>query len=226
MPISVKSFSLTEPYLRYHYVRGYFFSFDDKDNKITSAFFGCRDQFRDHFTANTKMIGMSCGFKMPGMDGVQVDTINVENVDTWFTKIEDMLKLPVRTVLYRVEKLGKVLVDSAGHTQDVNINAIIVEPSPFWLVNDTRRSLFTLLLRNAVSFYDADMDKAFTSYELAKRMLPAIKWFLAGNTTPTYDKLTIPDHPATSNIGWVGEYQHATSAALAAKLVKPAVEGT
>lgn len=69
-------------------------------------------------------------------------------------------------------------------------NCIIVEIPVLWRQNSTSRSLFTLLLRCSIVYYDKDFKNSILKYKLAAKVIHAIEWFLAGNTKPTYCSLT------------------------------------
>lgn len=93
-----------------------------------------------------------------------------EKVEEFFTKIEDQLGLDERTVIVDCERTTEVLLFLA----------------PFWVGNQVKKSIFTLLFRCAMIYYEGDMDKAFDSYGLLASIKPVIKRFLAGYTKTSF----------------------------------------
>lgn len=108
-------------------------------------------------------------------------------------------------------------------------NAIVLHLSPFWLANDTRRSLLTLFMRALVMNPKATLAQAVKLDPLASDVLPAINRFLDGYTKPTYDKLSRKEEhgPGISvnrcYTGFFSEYHSLSPDEIAAKLVKEVV---
>ena len=150
----------------YQYGAGAFFLFNPKNDTI-GELVHCRVEFAWKFNKNKTHIG----FYAPNLD--------LAKIDRFFTKREDKLKLQTRTIFYKV--FGQK-------------DAVIIEISPFWTENSTRRSLFTLLLRAALNynnnFYDCLDEYTLTRPETIKK---AIRWFFEGNVNPTYSKFTRKD---------------------------------
>jgi len=99
-------------------------------------------------------------------------------------------------------------------------NVYVIDLPKFWCGNDTARSLFSLLLRASASYHKKGntIVETLQAYELANKALPAIEWFLKGNTIPTYEKLTKLDWEGYT--GFIAEFQNLTQAEIEAKLVK------
>lgn len=72
--------------------------------------------------------------------------------------------------------------------------AALLKVDPFWKQNTTRFAFLTLFLRAACVYtgYSNAEEDIFTvmgRYDLAALIMPAVKLFLDGKTTPTYDTL-------------------------------------
>ena len=98
-------------------------------------------------------------------------------------------------------------------------NICIIDLPKFWNETDTARSLFSLFLRASIVYHKAGNDVLTTlkSYDLATKALPAIEWFLKGNTVPTYEKLSKWDFEGYT--GFIAEFQNLTQAEIENKLV-------
>lgn len=118
-------------------------------------------------------------------------------------EMEKSLGLSKYTVVHPTDKTG----------------AIILKFSPFWMANDTRRSLATLLMRMWLISPTAKLDTAIDNYDLSEQVKPAIKWFMAGHTKPTYDVLSVK-RPGDGYLGFVNEMTNIDD--LSTKLVKEA----
>ncbi len=158
--LSKKTLKLNRGYLDAEddeYDGGYFFTYDPK-TLYPNNIASCREEFFGSFGKNTKWIG----FITP--------VLNIKLLNKFFTKIENQLKIKKQTVFYHSNLKG----------------AVIIEVADFWLENQCRRSLFTLLLRCGAVYFKNDFDKAINSYNLAKATKNAIHYFLAGNVNPTF----------------------------------------
>jgi hypothetical protein len=103
---------------------------------------------------------------------VNVDTL-AERVKDFFNTIESQLKIKELTVVYKTPR------------NDV----ILLTVSPWWSENFTRMSLFSLFLRmGAVDYLEKDLEKALETSYWGKRTSTAIKYFLEGNTIPTFNE--------------------------------------
>jgi hypothetical protein len=176
--------------IRYGNADGYFFLYGE-DSHITHVY-RCRVEFAWKFGVLNKFIGFSHQY------------LNIDRVNEFFKIVEDRLGLRHGSVFYR--------------TNYIAVNTIVIKPSSFWLENETKRSLFTLFLRCAVEYYLNDFNEALNKYELAKKTIPAIEWFLSGNTKTTYEKMTQKDQEGYG--GWVAEFQYSSHNELQRQLIK------
>ncbi len=115
----------------------------------------CREIFAGHFKKETKAF-------------VFYHENSAQNLELFFQKIEDKLKLNKRTRFEETELK----------------NAVVVHPAMFWRMYKTRQELFTILLRSAQG-YDAkkdNFDKALFSDNYSKITRRAVVHFLNGNT--------------------------------------------
>lgn len=170
---------------------GKFFLFNSKKN-IISYIRSCRVEFAWHFTKRTTHIGF------------HYHLLDFEKLNHFFTKRENKLKLEKRTVFHKVEN---------------HPNLVIIELSPFWVENSTRRSLFTMLLRASI-YYDNDFYAALNKYDLTKlpNIQNAIKYFFEGNVNPTYKNWTRRDDEGYS--GFYAQYRNSDEEHLKKMLVK------
>lgn len=178
--------------LAYGTKNGLFFVYEPSSARIHSIY-QCRDSFGYRWKRARYV-----GFKT-----LRIDT---KSVGAFFTKIETKLGVAPddQTVIH--------MTDMAG--------ALILHVSPFWMVNETRRSVFTLMLRMAAVYYKGDINKAIKAYPLARSVGAAVRWFLDGAIKPTYKRLTARDIGGAR--GFVAEVSGLrTKAQLATKLVRP-----
>lgn len=107
------------------------------------------------------------------------------------------------------------------HTQVHKTNArgtIILRLCPFWLANDTRRSLVTLFIRAFVISPTKPLDEALNAYSLGRRVKKAVSHFMSGHVNPTYDQLT---HRGAGYVGFVSFFSGRTQAQIERLLIKP-----
>jgi hypothetical protein len=123
---------------------------------------------------------------------------NLKQFNEFWIQIENKLNLKTKTWFYRTQ----------------------IKVSPFWLENDTRRSLFTLLLRCGACFYKGNLDDALKNYDLSSLVIPAIRHFLDGNTVPTYDSIHKIDNYVAYFIGFVKTFCNKTQDQLNELLIK------
>lgn len=139
---------------------------------------------------------------------VRQPKVDVKALSRRWNVIEDMLGLTERSVIH-------------GATGEPSV--AIWHLSPFWILTDTHRSFCTLFMRMLVVYGQDDLDQSIRSYHLANKIAPAVKWFLAGNTRPTYDRLTRKG--INGGDGYTGVCNQfgdvTTPEQLAAVLVKP-----
>ena len=136
---------------------GQFSVFNSKLNRCT-GFHQCRELFSGYFRRNTKFIAF---YK---------SDISIKNIDSFFNYVEKSLNLEENTVFIQTNQK----------------NCIVIKVPDFWLENAFKRGMFTLLLRCAACHFNGkDFIKALEHYELSKPILPAIQWFLKGNTNLT-----------------------------------------
>jgi len=115
------------------------------------------------------------------------------------------------------KKLGK---DSVFKINECNFTEVcIIDLPDFWNKTDTARSLFSLLLRASVIYHAKGntLLKTLKAYPLAVKALPAIKWYLKGNTIPTYGNLEKLDNEGYT--GFIAEFQDLSDKEIAQKLV-------
>ncbi len=124
----------------------------------------CREIFSSQFHKKTRRIGW---FKT---------NVNIKNINEFFTKIEKSLKVKKHTIFQTTQAK----------------DAIVIEPSEFWLENLTRRQFFTLFLRGS-NYYKGNVISAMNSYDLASKINKPIKHFLGGNTIPSYADSKVND---------------------------------
>lgn len=173
--------------LNYISQHGHFFFFNPKTHNCTCAR-DCREMFAWEFRKNKTHVGFfsSC--------------VNIEKFNEFWEIIENKLNLAQKSIIHPLENFNQ---------------AFVIELSPFWLENTTRRSLLTLLIRCGANYYYGDytFDEALNEYYLAKETTPAIKHFLEGNTKPTYTKFGYG--------GWYSKFVHLKKDDVGQYLVKP-----
>lgn len=120
------------------------------------------------------------------------------------------------------KKLGKSS-EFVIHETNFN-NTYIIDVPDFWNKTDTGRSVFTLFLRASACFHTKSNTilKTLKSYQLASLVIPALQWYLKGNTIPTYDKLTGLDYEGYT--GFVAEFQALPLEEIKSKLVSNIIE--
>ncbi len=98
-------------------------------------------------------------------------------------------------------------------------NLCIIDVPKFWNDTDTGRSLFSLLLRASVCHHEKGNSylKTLQSYPLANKVIPAIEWFLKGNTIQTYEAFSKLD--AEGYVGFVAEFEDLSKEEIKSKLV-------
>lgn len=91
----------------------------------------------------------------------------------FWDEIENLLKLPEKSEIYLTN----------------NKDAIIFKINSFWGSSRTRRQFFSLFLRAGAVFHKEGntIEQTLEAYNLAKLILPACKYFLAGNTVNPKD---------------------------------------
>jgi len=174
-------------YLGYISTKGTLFIYY-KDGSIGNVK-NCRVEFSWSFREQHKRIG----FSRPNLD------INLFN--EFFEKIENKLNLKIKSVFYKTDKE----------------DTIIIKLAPFWLQNDTRRSLLTLLMR-CVSIYKGNLDETLENDVLAQHVLLAINYFLNGFTVPTYGDMNKKD--CQGYFGFVTQFKNVSEKQLKTMLVK------
>lgn len=135
---------------------GGFFLVSDTElphSKMVNYAHTCRAEVAHQFKNFTDVMGFS------GKD------CDINRAQDFFTKIEDRLGLQ--------ERISFSPTDSK--------QTILVSVPLFWRESNFRRGLFTLLLRCACGYYNADVEKALAGYPLAASVLPMLKFFLDGH---------------------------------------------
>ena len=117
---------------------------------------------------------------------------------------------------YIQDKLGKQAMPNFIPT-DIKMLWVIEVPE-FWRINSTRRSLFTLLLRCSVAYYQNSFEEALKAYPLAHKVISAIDYFLDGNVNVTYKQLSRRDEEGYG--GFVAQFQKLPLKKIAEWLVK------
>lgn len=119
------------------------------------------------------------------------------------------------------KKLGKKskFTICKSTVKNFTVNDIYVIDLPEFWNTETNRSLFSLFLRASVCYHTKGngVIKTLKSYYLANNVIPAIEWFLKGNTIPTYEKFTTLDGEGYT--GFVAEFQHLTQSEIEKKLI-------
>ena len=187
--ISTRTLKLIDQYGYFGYSHKKGYFFLYKKNE-PECIHSCRVEFAWDFKGYHKWIGFQC----PNLD---ISLLNI-----FFGHIENQLKLKVKTVFYN----------------STIKNAVIIKVAPFWLKNETRRSLLTLFIRAGAVYYEGNFYKAINSYHLARKVKPAIRHFLKGYTVPSYRNLR-EDYDGYE--GFVGHFRNRTPAQLKKLLVKP-----
>jgi hypothetical protein len=123
------------------------------NNKIIYYAHTCRAEVTHHFKGFSDFIGFS---------GKNCDIARAQD---FFNKIEDKLNLSERINFFPTSSK----------------ESILLSVPLFWRENNFRRGLFTLFLRCACGYYDANIEKALAGYPLASSALPMLKFFLDGN---------------------------------------------
>lgn len=159
-----------------------------KNNIIISFQVGenirCREVFANHFVFESEYIGFNCS----GLE----------------------LKNFIKFWSYITKKLGKKY-KLTFYQAIQNQNLIIIKVPSTWRENCAVRSVLTLFLR-ASTYYSGEkkIEICFKKYHLSFLVIPAINWFLKGNTEPVY-----PFH------GFVTRFHNASDEFLRKSLVKP-----
>lgn len=162
-------------YIRYADRGGSFFIYNYRQQGMrNNEAFTCRESFGDYFNRYNSFVGFA----------IRPDSIfNIKKLNKFWSLIENKLNI----------RRGKTRFFACKDYKSV----VIIKPAKFWLKNDTTRGFFSLFLRCGVVYYKGNLNKSFENYDLASEIIPAIKYFLKGNTKPTYKNLEgdgIVDH--------------------------------
>lgn len=95
--------------------------------------------------------------------------MNIELLDKFLTEIQDILSLKDE------ERVVLQIADGVNH--------MVVIDLPLWWQSPMRFDFLTLFIRCGGAFYKGDFLEALLAYELTKRILPQIEYFLSGHTT-------------------------------------------
>lgn len=161
----------TGGYMNSGYIFGLFFLYNqDTGMSPSNNYHSCRETFRNELNQNNNFETYDkIGF-------VTNPAIDIKSLNKFWAEIEKLLKIKDKTIFYATN-FPKV---------------IIVKPSKFWWKTDTYRSFFSLFLRAFGTYTqpgDNDIYTVLNRYDLAVRIMPAIRWFLAGNIVPIYQDL-------------------------------------
>lgn len=144
---------------------GFFNLIPSSTGPSAGAVYRCRESFATFFSNETKIVGYQCG------------TSHNPNLDS-FRKFWAMIDEAVG--------ISQEKIEETNHK-----NVIVIHVDPFWTINNVRRAFFTLLLRMGVEHFgpgkSETIDGCFTTYSLAASARNAVKHFLNGHTTPTFD---------------------------------------
>lgn len=173
-------------FLFYNSDNGHFFFYNPKTRNCICAR-DCREMFAWEFKKDKTHVGF------------RSFNVDVERFHEFWEIIENKLNLAQKSTIYALENLD---------------SAFVIELSPFWLENTTRKSLLTLLMRCGANYYhkNSTFYDALGNYYLSKQVSPAIKYFLQGYTQPTYKKL---------KGGFWTQFYGATGNSLSKLLIKP-----
>ncbi len=141
-----------------------------------TAYYYCRDQLAMMF--NTDMGHDMIGMHIP-------NKLDLPRLVEYWKGIEDTLGIEKESVFFAADTTGFVTRNPV----------FIVKLSPFWLANDTRRSLVSLLLRAGAIYPRATFSESLYAYPVAQPIIAAINWFMSGNTKPTYASVGNPHSP-------------------------------
>lgn len=146
-------------YEPYYSTDGVFSLFNKLKMRQDFNVYYCREEFSDYFKSNCNWVTFIC------------KNLNIAYLNKFFTKIETQLKISKKTVFYKTN----------------NKHVVILNISPFWLENSTKRGFFTLFLRCGGTCYSGNFNNAIDAYSLTRQIKNTINWFLSGNTKVTED---------------------------------------
>jgi len=130
-------------------------TYTNKEFIHNAEFDHCREVFANRFKSNTHFIIFTRR------------NINIDLINKFFEGIEDKLNVKRPTIFHKLRNKG----------------AVLIELSPFWKENALRRGIFTLFLRCAACYYDGeDIYKSLVKYNLTKKIIGPIEWFMKNNT--------------------------------------------
>ena len=187
------------------------------DNGATDSWYQCRDEFRGAWDGTrTGNMGSEKPIneisRFVGMGALMPNGLDINYLNTKWEEIETTLGLTERSVIHRIK--------GPEHYMPLPPDpAVIFNLLPFWIENETRRSLVTLLIRMLIAYGKPTLNESIDNYPLSKMCAPAIKWFLAGHTKST-SKLN-KTGPANGYVGFVNQYTGLSQEELAKVLIKP-----
>lgn len=186
----------------------------------------CRDEFRANWDGSgllnnkefLKEIHPYIGISYCSRDNNK--GIDVEKLNARFEEIENGLNIGEKTVLIRVNYRREDVAEWP------ETSAVVFKLSSFWTENDTRRSLITLLIRGLVCYPSDSINESLVNYPTSYPCIPAIKHFLAGNTKPTYLRLSRTGNVSgpfgrDNYVGFVNEFAGLSQEQISKKLIKP-----
>jgi hypothetical protein len=135
-----------------------FFIYDETLKSMGEARY-CRELFARNFKDDVRMIG----YVAP--------RLNLKLIKDFWTEIESSLGITGNE---------KIFISETNYP-----NFIVFTVPKRWRENRMARGFFTLFVRCSCNHYVGNFTKALTEYKLTAKILPAVRYFLEGNTIPT-----------------------------------------
>lgn len=217
----IVEFSKDNVYLQMKLEIGGFFHYDKPDEKVpihrSTCAISCRDSFiyvwHDLYVGDGTMYFN--GKTNRRTVGYVKSKIDIQKINSFFEWLETKLGIPndQHTVFF-----------PTNHK-----NAVAIVVSTFWIENFTRKSLFSLFLRYAASYFENEKlnaetpegyKKLFNRYPLMSRCMDGILRFLDGYTQVGTNPLTYDNHIRKS-VGFVAHFESIDAISLKEMLVKP-----
>lgn len=216
MSLSTKSLTVTNDNIRYYTGpsdAGTYFTFGVNADGLTGTV-GTGQICRDLISAYwDRVYGLDSVPKkasdVPPHLGFIWPKLDVVDFAARWAALEETLDLTDRSTLHRV----------TDHP-----HAVIIHFSPFWLANDTVRSLATLFMRMIAVYPRDTLTESINAYPLARQIGPTIRHFLAGHTHPTYETMTRMSSRGIgsgAHLGVVAEFYRRGLRSVKRMLIKP-----
>ncbi len=205
---------LTDPVGTFGYANkdmGWFFIYDEEtktymQNVLGKHVFSCREYLS--FFWRKGVYGTQAfdntnnnwiGFNFTGLD--------IEKLNEFWKPIEEKLSLDKKTFFYRT---------------NLNPQTIVMKVPPFWMENNFKKGVFSLLLRLAIVYgtnLNLTYDAAVQKYSLAKCVKPMLDYFLDGNTK--IDQDIAVELPTSRTTGIITEFNGISVEQIKQRLTKP-----